>query len=994
MPAPATITPQFWDKYFGVDATCETAFEGLTGSRLWKELLVTYCTERHSTLQVLGMRTGADGKYTLLLKRCPDVNPRKQCQIVKEYAKTLMDKGLFSEMRGQPIAVETGASCADGDCLMIAGATLCEACKVAADIDTTNVYIQDIIRDVMSNIMVFRRDCPKEIQRAVKKMHNKFHSGSDATFVELFELVDEAEKTWAARKKAAETFVKVLKAERITVTSCPKSGDYRYEKLYERYVLSHFDQFKTWDHYDNCKSFTHKMHAAKLYTPWKEEMEQRCEFLDRGITNKLVAKVCNTLFLRIMDFSDAVAAPPVKKPKKGTQDEALVLNVPAEEIHDTVSADSPSTSRNTLFFDDLVNAICQPLQHLPIARYNAEVIRELFKFGFIFCFEGAVTIRGEMYTDWSKVRKIFRDDSIRAHRGDLMVKECEIAHGDADAGAASSFAGPSVGSVQAVNDALSQFVGDEKFVLGMFAIVRQTKMPDILVQPAYLNVSMKLYQQHVEDVTPKGDAAAAPVAWTHVPFLECARRVLKDTFSHRWTEFGTRLLPIVEKGADDSNISHLTVGLFDTKAHVRRFFGLRASCVIGTLANLGCIAAPSAIQALYDNISMIKERDLAVKDDRWVAMWSVVINAAMIDPDQLRGKLEAMVVVKDQAAWFGNDADAPSSLPLSDSCGSSPAQPDEEQAKTTVAEAEVPKDQATEAPKGQTKKEAEGEATTPKAKTVADPAAGSSTAASGGKTTGSTSHAMAKVEIEMTLTAIASHMACSEVGAPVLASFMKHLGAFIYDTIKMSKLPSVDVKSPTKRKLGKKTSNEFKPDKAPAAGAAEVWGDFADAGLDLIKAKLGEPDSKEKPELVATEITPSICLHFYGAVTRALVKDALHVCSAFGIDFYITKEGVDTFHSQLGFCPAWMVNVKQPKEKTLTDGSKKLEPPTVNLNHKKETTSMHYTYSHMGKTMTVHIPVTIHSLVTLNQSKQAVKKGATTAKGAPEEFKGAKHLYR
>eukprot|EP00959_Pyramimonas_sp_CCMP1952_P411399 8620842-Pyramimonas_sp.AAC.1 len=176
----------------------------------------------------------------------------------------------------------------------------------------------------------------------------------------------------------------------------------------------------------------------------------------------------------------AKTAPPMKKPKKGTQDEALVLNVPAEEIHDTVSADSPNTSRNTLFFDDLVNAICQPLQHLPIARYNTEVIRELFKFGFIFCFEGAVTIRGEMYTDWSKVRKIFRDDSIRAHRGDLMVKECEIAHGDADAGAASSFAGPSVGNVQAVNDALSQFVGDEKFVLGMFAIVRQTKMPDIL----------------------------------------------------------------------------------------------------------------------------------------------------------------------------------------------------------------------------------------------------------------------------------------------------------------------------------------------------------------------------------------------------------------------------------------------------------------------------------------------------------------------------------
>ena len=72
---------------------------------------------------------------------------------------------------------------------------------MAATIDGTNAYIADIVADGLENIMVFRKETPDNIQKHIKAVHNQFHSGSDSTFVELFDLVDEVEKAWHAHKK-------------------------------------------------------------------------------------------------------------------------------------------------------------------------------------------------------------------------------------------------------------------------------------------------------------------------------------------------------------------------------------------------------------------------------------------------------------------------------------------------------------------------------------------------------------------------------------------------------------------------------------------------------------------------------------------------------------------------------------------------------------------------------------------------------------------------
>eukprot|EP00959_Pyramimonas_sp_CCMP1952_P259116 5417058-Pyramimonas_sp.AAC.1 len=78
---------------------------------------------------------GDGGHITRNLQRSPD-NSRRQDHTVRAYAKKIIERWAFAQMRGQPIAIETQPR--DGNGLqtaklyqMIAGATLCEAIGAA-----------------------------------------------------------------------------------------------------------------------------------------------------------------------------------------------------------------------------------------------------------------------------------------------------------------------------------------------------------------------------------------------------------------------------------------------------------------------------------------------------------------------------------------------------------------------------------------------------------------------------------------------------------------------------------------------------------------------------------------------------------------------------------------------------------------------------------------------------------------------------------------------
>ncbi len=69
----------------------------------------------------------------------------------------------------------------------------------------------------------------------------------------------------------------------MTVESCPKSGPYRYERLYGHHVIQkHSGLLRGWDHFQATKAAFNKSTKLQVYNEWREWCEANANFLDRS----------------------------------------------------------------------------------------------------------------------------------------------------------------------------------------------------------------------------------------------------------------------------------------------------------------------------------------------------------------------------------------------------------------------------------------------------------------------------------------------------------------------------------------------------------------------------------------------------------------------------------------------------------------------------------------------------------------------------------------
>ena len=108
-----------------VESALLQMYPGLEGGTRWRQILRDWARHRSQVLQVIKRTESGDTSFELLLKRSKTINPRRQVIVCKKYSAGILEAGGFSEMRGQPIAVERDMSASGHD--MIAGATFCEA---------------------------------------------------------------------------------------------------------------------------------------------------------------------------------------------------------------------------------------------------------------------------------------------------------------------------------------------------------------------------------------------------------------------------------------------------------------------------------------------------------------------------------------------------------------------------------------------------------------------------------------------------------------------------------------------------------------------------------------------------------------------------------------------------------------------------------------------------------------------------------------------------
>ena len=72
--------------------------------------------------------------------------------------------------------------------------------QVAAAIDSDNEFVKDLIESGVDNIIVLSRHVPAEVQYYIKTEHNLWHSGSETTFIEVYDRVEDAEIQWKAER--------------------------------------------------------------------------------------------------------------------------------------------------------------------------------------------------------------------------------------------------------------------------------------------------------------------------------------------------------------------------------------------------------------------------------------------------------------------------------------------------------------------------------------------------------------------------------------------------------------------------------------------------------------------------------------------------------------------------------------------------------------------------------------------------------------------------
>lgn len=294
--------------FFGEYSHADARFGEIKGALRWKHILRVYAKSPGARVFCLVKRYDANGGSSLrrVMQRDVKLNARRQDQVVKQYAKDLLATGALEAMRGQLCSVETTPTqfnkihAADyidpvAERAMLGGASFCEATEMAAILQPDNDYVKDIIEFGFTNVIVLMMETPLDVQRWIVEVHNMFHNGCEMNAIEIYELTPVAENSWRDHKKL----------QGITVASCPKSGDFRYEKLFEKHILTRFPVFKRWDLFDAWKSGYHKLVKLELWTEYKSLLEQRCEFMRKDLHPEVMSVVINEMLTAMLSFEDS-----------------------------------------------------------------------------------------------------------------------------------------------------------------------------------------------------------------------------------------------------------------------------------------------------------------------------------------------------------------------------------------------------------------------------------------------------------------------------------------------------------------------------------------------------------------------------------------------------------------------------------------------------------------------------------------------------------------
>ena len=260
---------------WGPKSSIEDRLGDVQGSLRWAAIQKLYVKTTSHLLKIYDFNSG-----TWLARRHPTVNPRNVGTAVKRFVQGILQSGVISLMRGVIMLVKDPDSDHPDAYLVIGGATLLEAIKLAWQIAPTNAFVRQVMEEGIANCLVFEVKTPEDVLRWAKRVHNQYHVGSSFTIQEMYQEVDPILAAWQAHRVE----------KHITTANCPATGDFRYEKLFEKFVMTSFKGFyENWDHFRFCSSFLRSMKTAKLWDRYNTLLGDHCDVLRSGVKLPLVA---------------------------------------------------------------------------------------------------------------------------------------------------------------------------------------------------------------------------------------------------------------------------------------------------------------------------------------------------------------------------------------------------------------------------------------------------------------------------------------------------------------------------------------------------------------------------------------------------------------------------------------------------------------------------------------------------------------------------------
>jgi hypothetical protein len=261
------------------------------------------------------------------------LNQRKQMSVVEKYAQVVLEKGVMIHFRGALIATEervpvpnVASASSSSEVPMrtlwwfLAGGTLLQAVKKAAELDPNNQFVKHLKRRGFSRIVKVHPETPMDIAKFLKSGANDFHFGSAFNLCEQLEDCLAIQTAWRAHARA----------NNIVKDECMAKGEGSYEKLYSNFIGAKWyygDYFQDFQHFCICVWIMTHLKKYGMVTKTLEVLGNKCDFTQiRGKMNSVAMKNIKELaqlFLRaeIEDSWD-------KDSVEFTWDVLLVLVIP------------------------------------------------------------------------------------------------------------------------------------------------------------------------------------------------------------------------------------------------------------------------------------------------------------------------------------------------------------------------------------------------------------------------------------------------------------------------------------------------------------------------------------------------------------------------------------------------------------------------------------------------------------------------------------------